>query len=316
MASIHVVVTGTISFDYIMDFSGRFGDRIMADKIHSLSLSFLVDRLHKQFGGTAGNIAYTLNILGVAPWILAPAGRKDFELYERHLKKHKISAKYISLHDHVSTSSYFVMTDSDDNQIGSFYLGATKYAKNLLISRVPKETFVILSATEPAAMNTYVMECEKEAFSYMYDPAFQVSNFSADELKRGISHAKILIGNDYEIALIERKLDISHEELILMVPILVTTLGTKGSIIETRHDAMHIRPAKPKNISDPTGAGDAYRAGFVAGYLRGYDLLVCGQMGSVAAIYTVEKYGTQTHDFTKKEFIARYKENYGEAIKL
>ncbi|HUD19000.1 MAG TPA: carbohydrate kinase family protein [Patescibacteria group bacterium] len=316
MPPIHVVVTGTISFDYIMDFSGRFGDRIMADKIHSLSLSFLVDRLHKQFGGTAGNIAYTLNILGVVPWVLAPAGRKDFELYERHLKKHKISTKYISLHNHVSTSSYFVMTDSDDNQIGSFYLGATKFAKNLTISKVPKQSFVVLSATEPSAMNTYVLECAQKNFPYMYDPAFQVANFSADELKRGIEHAKILIGNDYEIALIEEKIGISHEELILLVPVLVTTLGAKGSIIETRHDAMHIKPATPKNISDPTGAGDAYRAGFVAGYLRGYDLPVCGQMGSVAAVYTVEKYGTQTHDFTKKEFIARYKENFGTTIKL
>ena len=150
----------------------------------------------------------------------------------------------------------------------------------------------------------------------MYDPAFQIGNFTPEELIEGISNAQILIGNDYEIALIEDKLKISHEELIVMVPILITTLGSKGSIIEARNDAMHIKPAKPKNTSDPTGAGDAFRAGFVAGYLKGFDLLVCGQMGSVAAVYTVEKYGTQTHEFTKKEFTKRYEENFGTSVKL
>lgn len=312
----NVVVTGTLSFDYIMDFSGRFADRIMADKIHELSLSFLVDTLHKQFGGTAGNIAYTLKLLGVEPVIVAPAGRKDFELYERHLKKHKIRSSHIPLYDRVSTSSYFVMTDTDDNQIGSFYMGATKYAKDLILPRVSRGSMVILSATDPTAMKRYVTQCREKKLRYLYDPAFQVANFTAEELREGIENAHILIGNDYEIALIEQKLAISHEELIVMVPVLITTLGAKGSVVETRRDAMHVKRATPKNESDPTGAGDAYRAGFVAGYLRGYDLAVCGQMGSVAAAYTVEKYGTQTHDFTKKEFLARYRDNYGSQITL
>ena len=312
----NVVVTGTLSYDYIMDFSGRFADRIMPEKIHNLSLSFLVDKLHKQFGGTAGNIAYTLKLLGVEAAILAPVGKKDFELYERHLKKHKLSAAHISRHEHVSTSSYFVMTDTDDNQIGSFYLGATKYAKDLKLASVPKSKCIVLSATDPTAMKQYVKECVERKLTYLYDPAFQIDNFTPGELREGIESAKILIGNDYEIALIEQKLDISHEELIIMVTVLVTTLGAKGSIIETRHEAIGVKRAMPKNETDPTGAGDAYRAGFLAGYLRDFDLAVCGQMGSVAAAYTVEKYGTQTHDFTKKEFIARYKENYGSTIKL
>ncbi len=166
----------------------------------------------------------------------------------------------------------------------------------------------------------------------MYDPAFQIGNFTPEELRDGISGARILIGNDYEIALIERKLGITHEELIVMVPIAITTLGVSGSIIETRKEKIHCRPAKAKNVSDPTGAGDAYRAGFLAGYLRlielksrgsklsfelsGDELVVCGQMGSVAAVYAVEKYGTQTHSFSKIAFIKRYKENFGENIKL
>lgn len=320
----NVIVTGTLGFDYIMDFAGRFADRIMPDKIHALSLSFLVDTLSKQFGGTAGNIAYTLKLLGVEPFIMAPVG-SDFVPYHEFLRKHKITTTYIAKHKDVSTSAYFVMTDSQDNQIGSFFLGATKYAKDLSIKTItdsgnPKDSrnqkFIILAPTAPDAMKRYVKECKGLDIPYLYDPAFQIGNFTTSELAEGIDGAQILIGNDYEIALIEQKLEITHEELIVMVPILITTLGSQGSIIETRRDAIHIKPARPQNTSDPTGAGDAYRAGLIAGLLRGYDLDVCGQMGSVAAVYTIEKYGTQTHEFTKREFIKRYKENFGQSIVL
>jgi adenosine kinase len=313
---INIIVTGSFGFDYIMDFSGRFADRIMPDKLHCLSLSFLVDKLSKQYGGTAGNVAYTLKLLGMNPLVLAPAGN-DFVPYREFLEKHHMNIKYVSIHKNVSTSAYFVMTDKDDNQIGSFFTGAMMYAKKLHIADVKEPSeFVILAPTEPEAMKQYVRECTALKRKYLYDPAFQIGNFKPEELRDGITHAQILIGNDYEIALIKQKLEITHEELICMVPILITTLGPKGSIIETRHDAMHINRANAENTSDPTGAGDAFRAGFLAGYLRGYDLQVCGQMGSVAAAYTVEKYGTQTHEFTEKEFIARYKENFGKTISL
>jgi adenosine kinase len=312
----NIIVTGSFGFDYIMDFSGRFADRIMPDKLHCLSLSFLVDKLSKQYGGTAGNVAYTLKLLGMNPLILAPAGN-DFVPYREFLEKHDMNIKYVSIHKNVSTSAYFVMTDKDDNQIGSFFTGAMMYAKKLHIKDVKEKCeFVILAPTEPEAMKQYVKECTLLKRKYLYDPAFQIGNFTPEELRDGITHAQIAIGNDYEIALIKQKLEVTHEELISMVPILITTLGPKGSIIETRHDAMHIKRADADNTSDPTGAGDAYRAGLLSGYLRGYDLQTCGQMGSVAAAYTVEKYGTQTHEFTKKEFIARYKKNFGKTIAL
>lgn len=309
----NVVVTGSLSFDYIMDFSGRFADRIMPDKIHKISLSFLVETLNKQFGGTAGNIAYTLKLLGIDPTILASAGN-DFYEYKKHLVSHKISTTMIAVHKDVKTSSYFVVTDTDDNQIGSFYIGAMKYAKNISVKQACD--FTVLAPTEPGAMKKYVAQCRKLRLRYLYDPAFQIGNFSSEELRDGITGAQILIGNDYEIALIGQKLDVSHEELVVMVPILITTLGAKGSIIETRKESIHCKPAKPKNTSDPTGAGDAYRAGFITGYLRGLSLKVCGQIGSVAAVYTVEKYGTQTHHYTKKEFIKRYYENFSTKIIL
>ncbi len=300
----NVVVTGSLGFDYIMNFSGRFADRIMPDKLHVLSLSFLADRLQKQFGGCAPNVAYSLKLLGIDSVIITAAGN-DWQEYKKFLARHNIATTGIKVFNDEPCSSYHVITDRDDNQIGAFYVGASRYNDRL---KIPKNAdFVIITPTDPKAMVAYVAQCQGKR--YLYDPAFQIDNFSAEELQKGIGGAEILIGNDYEIALIKRKVDIS-------VPVLVTTLGAKGSIIETRKEAIHVPAAKPKNVSDPTGAGDAYRAGFLAGYLRGVSLKVCGQMGSVAAVYTVEKYGTQTHHFTRGEFIKRYYENFGTRIIL
>lgn len=324
-----ILVTGTLGYDYIMDFSGKFADRIMPDKIHQLSLSFLVDKLNKQFGGTAGNIAYSLKLLALNPIIVSAAGN-DFAPYREFLEKHELDLTGITIHDDVVTGSYFVVTDKSDNQIGAFYSGATRYAKDLSIidakgkglTLLPlrgtygkvrpykNSVFVVISPTDPEAMIKYVSECHTLNFPYLYDPAFQIGSLSAADLKEGISGAAIFIGNDYEIALVEEKLEISHEELLQLCPLIITTLGSKGSIIETTKEAIHIKPAKPKKVIDPTGAGDAYRSGFLAGYLRQLPLPVCGQMASVAAVYTVEKYGTQTHEYTLTEFKMRFFDNY------
>ncbi|MDP1722674.1 MAG: PfkB family carbohydrate kinase [Candidatus Gottesmanbacteria bacterium] len=352
-----VIVTGSLGFDYIMDFPGRFADRIMPDNIHKLSLSFLVDKLSKQFGGVAGNIAYTLKLLGVDPLIVACVGN-DFAPYKTHLNDHQLSTKWIKEFKNESCSLYSVVTDQDDNQIGSYFVGAMKHAKELSLQDIvlrgktmSYENFVVISPTDPKAMIKYVKECRSLKIRYLYDPAFQIATFSPEELKEGITGAALFIGNDYEISLVENRLGISHDELLAMAPVVITTLGAKGSIIETRKEAIHVAPAKPKNTSDPTGAGDAYRGGFLAGYIKALgtrpglevrqlsvspgtklhtlgtrpgleatlsadELLVCGQMGSVAAVYTVETYGTQTHAFTKKEFAARYKANFGLPISL
>lgn len=312
----NVLIVGSMAYDYIMNFSGRFTDRIMEDKIHSISLSFLVDSLKKQQGGTAGNIAYSSKLLGLNPYIFSQAGN-DFSPYKKFLTSKKISTKYIAEYTDVSMSSYFVVTDKANNQIGSFYTGAIQYATKHSLKEVKEKIdFAIIAPTNPQAMIQAVQTCQKMKIPYMFDPAFQIAVFSSEELLLGINKAQILIGNDYEIGLIEEKLDISHEELVAKVPVLITTLGSKGSIIETIKNSIHIKPAKVKSDIDPTGAGDAYRAGFIAGYLRNLALDVCGQMGSVAAAYTVELYGTQTHDFTKKNFIRRYSENFKSSISL
>lgn len=311
-----VIVTGSLGYDYIMDFPGKFADRIMPDKIHKISLSFLVDKLEKQMGGTAGNIAYSLNLLKVSPTILAPAGN-DFEPYKLFLLKNKISVEHIKIFANVATGSYFVVTDQEDNQIGSFYAGATRYASQLRISSIkPKPIFAVLAPTDPRAMLNYARDCQQHKIPYLFDPAFQIESFSDADLLDTISHAQIFIGNDYEISLVEKKLGVTHTKLIKLVPVLISTLGAKGSLIESDRERIVIKPAKPQNVSDPTGAGDAFRGGFIAGLLRGLDFQTCGQMGSVAAVYTVEKYGTMTHKYSLNEFIKRYEKNFDNKLVL
>lgn len=332
----NVIVTGTLGFDYIMNFQGDFTSRIMPDKIHAISLSFLVDELNKNFGGTAGNIAYTLKILGIEPILVSIAGN-DFSPYKKFLKSHNISTKNIRIVQDKMTGSYFVVTDQNNNQIGSFYKGATQYANELSVKTVflglnqnslnnnsslygeGAVNFAIIAPTDVDAMNKYVLECQELNIPYLFDPAFQIGDFSKQDLFLAIKKAAILIGNDYEIALIKEKLAMTHRELCDAVPILITTLGNKGSLIESvkgKAESLKIGVARLDNESDPTGAGDAYRAGFIVGYLRGFDLQTCGQMGSVAAAYTVEKHGTLTHEFTKKSFKKRYQDNFKEEILL
>ena len=311
-----IVVTGSLGYDYIMNFSGSFANRIMPDKIHKISLSFLVDKLHKQFGGTAGNIAYSLHLLGINPLILSVAGN-DFDPYRAFLHSAGLSTEYITEVPKEPTGSYFVVTDQHDNQIGSFYSGATKAAKSLSLATVTEPVdLVVVSPTDPPAMEHYVRQCQTLSLPYLFDPAFQIDSFTPKSLKAMISSAHMLIGNDYEIALIEHKLSQSHSALLLLVPILITTLGQKGATIETKSEKIIIPPAIPVNTSDPTGAGDAFRSGFLAGYLRGFDLATCGRMGAVAAVYTVEKYGTVTHSYTIGQFVSRFKKNYNQSISL
>jgi len=303
-----ILVTGTLGYDYIMVYPGRFADRIMKDKIHQISLSFLVDSLRKNFGGTSGNIAYTLRLLGNNPTIVA-CGGNDFSLYRAFMKEKKMDASGISLEKSVPTGSYFVVTDLDDNQIGSFYVGAGKNNKRLSLKTFIKKShdcFTVISANDPKAINKYVRECIALTSPYMYDPAFQIGQMGVSDLRFGISHAAIFIGNDYEVALAEKRLGISHTELLSLVPLVVTTLGAKGSRVEKGKEVHEIKPVKAKKVVDPTGAGDAYRGGFLTGYLSGKDLATCGQMGSLSAVYTVEKYGTVTHSYSKAQFQKRF----------
>lgn len=309
-----VLVTGSLAFDYIMDFPGKFSDHIDPLKLHILNISFLVDNLKKQQGGTGGNIAFNLALLKNEVFLLAFVG-SDFKGYEIFLKDSGVETKGIAYKDGEFSAQANIITDKKDNQITAFYPGAMKYTKSLSIKNLKEKfNFCVIAPNDPEAMIKFAFECQQLMIPYMFDPGMQLPRLSDDDLKKGIDKAEILIGNDYEMAVIKKRLNLSDHDLLGKVKILITTLGEKGSVIKIRDNKYDIAACKPDKIEDPTGAGDAFRAGFLAGYLQGLNLEVCGKMGSVAACYTVEKYGTTTHTFTIEEFRKRYKENFGEEL--
>lgn len=309
-----ILVLGSVAYDQVLNYSGRFADHIMPDKIHQLNLSLLVNEVRQNFGGTAANTAYSLSLLGQKSAVLATAG-KDFGKYKKFLKNSGIETKYIKVFKHLFTSKYMAIVDKSDNQIGGFYLGAMKKADQLSLKNVlPKPKLVVVGPSTPLAMNKICKQCQDLKIPYMYDPGVQIPEISKKQLVDNISNAEVLIGNDYEISHLTKKTGLKKQSILKKVKVLVTTLAQKGSIIEAKNKKIKIKPAKPKNSCDPVGAGDAYRSGFLAGYVNGFDLKTCGQMGSLAAVYTVEKYGTTTHKYGLDEFEKRYYENYVKKI--
>lgn len=311
-----IYVAGSLAFDYIMDFPGKFSDQIVPEKIHILSISFLVSKLREGFGGTAGNIAYSLSLFKIKTGILASAG-KDFQPYRNFLVNNKIETKFIKIIKNDFTAKAFITTDLSDNQITGFYPGALTHDKYLkLSSYISSADFLVIAPTDPEAMENFVDFAIAKEIPFMFDFGMQLPRLSEAILKKGIDHAQILIANDYEIALLKKKLSLKKWSWKRKDQIIVTTLGEKGCLIQTIKKIIKVPAAKPKAVSDPTGAGDAFRAGFLAGFIKGKALAACGKMGNLTAVYTVEKYGTTTHRFSLNEFKQRYKENYKENIVL
>ncbi|MBI4035638.1 carbohydrate kinase family protein [Candidatus Daviesbacteria bacterium] len=309
-----ITVTGSLAFDHIMDYPGRFSEHIMPDKIHQINLSFLVNTLSKQKGGTAGNIAYNLALLKIPVGVIGAVG-VDFLEYAKFLQATGVDTTAIKTVENNLTSSAFIMTDKSDNQITAFYPGAMDYTDKLSLEETESD-FAVISPNNPQAMINFCAQCQKTNTPFMLDPGMQLPALSAEDLQNMLKGATILVGNDYEIALLSDKLQVTSEKLLEQVNILITTLGEKGSLIQTKDQNIQIQAGKVSKAVDPTGAGDAYRGGFLAGYSKNLDLKVCGQMGSVAACFAVEKYGTTNHTFTLEQFAQRYKENFGEDLKL
>ena len=311
-----ILATGSLAFDYIMDYGGVFSDNIMPDKIHKISLSFLLNTLKKQHGGTAGNIAYTLALLKTPVSIFAAAGN-DFSQYLDFLKQTGVDTTNIQIVMDKPTASAFIMTDKMDNQITGFYPGAMSDSANYSLKDLAAKTeLVIISPNDPKAIIKQSQECRELKLSFMIDIGMQLPVLELEQIKQILKGAKILIGNDYEIGLLKSKTSLTEQDLFNEVEIIITTLGANGSNIKTKTENINISPAKPKEVLDPTGAGDAYRSGFLAGYIKGFDLKVCGQMGAVSSCYTVEKYGTTSHKFTVQEFCERYRDNFDDELSL
>ncbi len=308
-----VIVTGSISIDRIMNFAGSYKDLIAPDKLHVLSLSVLIDSLVDSRGGTAGNIAYNLALLGEHPIILSAVG-DNTESYLSNLASLGVDTTRIHKSS-LPTSTFTVLTDQDNNQVGGFYPGAMSDSDSLTLSPwYDQDPLVLIGAYDPSCMRRFVAECQAHNLEYIYDIGQQVSNVKAEDLVAGIKSARILILNDYELGVLSKRTKLTVEEIKSQVPLVVTTLGKEGSVIEGNSVKEKVMISAVPGITplDPTGAGDAYRAGFIHGYLRSLDLHVCGQLGSVAASYTVELVGTQTHSYTIDEFRTRYQQIYRE----
>lgn len=310
-----LIVSGSIAIDRIMNFDGCYKDLIKPEKVHVLSISVLLKELKNTHGGVGGNIVYSLALLGEKPTLVGSVG-PDANLYINKLKNIGVNISEVFI-SQLNTASFNVITDLDDNQIAGFYPGAMSDTKSLSFKKWKNQNALfVISPNDPELMNRLVGECQQYKLRMFYDFGQQVSNSPAEDLLLGVQNAEIIIANDYEISLLCDKIKYTETQLKSTVPICITTLGAKGSLIEGKNvpTPIKINSAKPQAVIDPTGAGDAYRSGFLYGYIRGWDLKICGQMGAVAAVYSVETYGTQEHLFTKEEFSKRYQENFGEKL--
>lgn len=307
-----ILVSGSVAYDRIMDYPGYFKDRILPDKIHILSVSFIINSLKENYGGTAGNIAYSLSLLGEKPKILSLAG-EDFKKYDAWLKKNKIDGSHIKINKEATACAY-IITDKDDNQLSAFYPGSLDNKYCQIVRKFAKVDLAIVSPDDQIRMKKYLKLYKERKIPYIFDPGQNVGLFKANEFTFAISGAKVLIGNDYEIEIILKVLKIKIEQLAKMAETIIITKGSKGSEVYSGNKKFNIKVSKPLKSLDPTGAGDAYRAGLIKGILSGFPIEKSARLGSVVAAYTVEKYGTQTHTFTSADLKKRYRDNYKEEL--
>jgi adenosine kinase len=312
-----IFVTGSIAFDYIMVFPGRFRDHILPDKMHVLSVSFLVDSLKRRRGGTAANIAYNLALLGERPVVVGTVG-EDFADYRQWLERCGVDSSGIKVIAGEHTASCFINTDLQDNQITAFYPGAMAQASSVSLHDlgVTPDDLVIIAPNDPKAIQRYVAECTAARIPYLYDPSMQLPRMDRAELEEGCRGARVLAGNDYEFGLMAEKMGLTESELRRRVPITVMTRGEAGALISVEGREYEIPPARPRAVVDPTGAGDAFRAGFVMGMSRGLPWPEVGRLAALTAVHAIEQPGTQEHSYSLDEFLARYHENYGPAPEL
>jgi adenosine kinase len=306
----NIIVTGSIAFDYLMTFPGKFTEHFLPEHMQRLSLSFLVDTMDKRRGGCAPNIAYTLALLGERPWLMATAGQ-DFPEYRDWLNAANIDTSLVKVVPGKFTASFFCSTDTQNNQIASFYIGAMADAGQLSFRTVKQCDLAIISPNEPQAMVQYSEECRALGIRYLYDPGQQCARSTAEELRAGIVGATYVICNDYEMELIREKTGMQEADILKQSEALIITRGEKGSSILLKDRQIDVPVVPEERIVDPTGVGDAYRGGLMKGLAAGASWEVCGRLGSVAATYVLEHLGGTSHTYTWDEFKARYEKHFG-----
>lgn len=311
-----ILLTGSVAYDYLMTFPGHFKEQILPERLESISLSFLVESMSKQRGGIAPNIAYTMALLGRRPRVMATVG-EDFEEYRQWLESKGVDTSLMKVIPGVFTASFFATTDKVSAQIASFYPGAMAFSASQSLKELDTTPdLVIVSPSSPDAMMKFPAECRDLGIPYLYDPSQQVLRLEGKELARDMEGAQFLFCNDYEFGLISKKTGWSLDQMMDHVRVVVITRGKDGADLYTEGNAVHI-PTVPENaVVDPTGVGDAFRGGFLAGYSYGFEWKLCGELGSLSAVYCLEQRGTQNHAYTREEFVRRFRQHFDDGGKL
>ena len=305
-----IIITGSIAYDYLMSFPGKFTEHFLPEHMNRVSLSFLVDTMDKRRGGCAPNIAYTLALLGQRPRLMGTAGQ-DFGEYGQWLEAAGVDTSLVKVVGDKFTASFFCSTDTESNQIASFYTGAMAHAAELSFRTAPDARLAIISPNDPAAMVQYAEECRALDLPFIWDPGQQCARMSGEELASGIAGAAIVICNDYEFELIRQKTGLDEAGVLSRAGALVITRGENGCTILQGSASIDVPAVTPHKIVDPTGVGDAFRGGFLKGMADKAPYEVCARIGSVAATYALEHLGGQSHAYSWAEFKARYEQHFG-----
>jgi adenosine kinase len=301
----NIIISGSLAYDRIMDFKGYFSDHILPEKINVLNVSFTVNSMVEKFGGTAGNIAYALSLLGEKPIILATIGR-DYQPYFDWLSRNNLTCEHIAVIEEEFTACAYITTDLADNQITGFNPGAMKYPSSFDFDRIcPGESLAIVAPGNLQDMQKYVTAYRDRGIDYIFDPGQSLPMWESQDLINCLKGSRILIANDYEIEMITDKTGLGKNQLLGMTFTIITTLGEKGSCVYANGCEIRIPAVTPRHAVDPTGAGDAYRAGLIKGLVQGKDIEQSARMGGVCASFAVECYGTQEYRFSLDEFEAR-----------
>lgn len=311
------VITGSVAYDYLMRYPGRFRDHFLSDQLDNISLSFLVDSMRRERGGVACNIAYNNKLLGGNPLIFATVGQ-DFGDYRRWLEQQGIDTTHIIEIADEFTASFFSNTDLDGKQIASFYSGAMLHARyhSLKDHGLETSSLVLICPNDPLAMVNYALECRQLAIPFALDPSQQVARLSGDDFRACIPGAAYLFCNEYELAIIQNKAGWGVDDIRSQVDLLIVTLAERGSIIYRAGESLLVPSAQPQRVANPTGAGDAFRGGFFAALQAGLPVDVCGRVGALCAVYAIESVGPTGYSFTLEEFAGRYAVNFGPEPRL
>ena len=309
-----VLICGSMAYDHIMVFQDQFKNHILPDKVHILNVSFLVPEMRREFGGCAGNIAYNLNLLDTSLALPMATVGKDFESYAYWMDSHNINRKYIKVIEDAYTAQAFITTDLDDNQITAFHPGAMNHSQENNISDVSSCSLGIVSPDGRDGMLKHAQQFTEKNIPFIFDPGQGLPMFNGEELIQFIEQANWVTVNDYEWQMMKEKTGLSKKEITEKVEALIVTRGGEGSHIYTKEGLIEVPIVEPESISDPTGCGDAYRAGLLYGLVNNMDIEIAGKIASLMGSIKISCHGTQNHTFTIDEFMSQLESKFGHKI--